>query len=361
MSGGMTGAGRAFLRRVLPAVAVVVAAGPGALVAAPQAALAASPGVSSVSVGLDRSCVVEAGRAWCWGSDARGSLGDGHTTSSKFAVPVDTSGALSGKTLTQVSTGDDSATCALDSAGAAYCWGVAREGDLGDAGGSDASGVPVSVYSGGALSGKTLTQVSVGNGQACALDSTGAAYCWGAGNDGKVGAGDSTGPNYFPRAVVTSGALAGKKLTQVSAGGDHTCALDSAGAAYCWGASALGSGPGEARAYAPVAVDTSGALAGKKLTQISAGFDDTCALDSAGAAWCWGSNSDGDLGDAGTANSSVPVAVDHSGALAGRVLTRISAGFSDSCAADSGGAVYCWGRTGSGALEYSDVPRMVRV
>ena len=329
MSAGMTRAGRAVLRRVLPVVLVLLAAGPGALVAAPQSALAASPGASSISAGIDRSCVVENGRAYCWGSDAKGTLGDGRTTSSRTPVPVDTSGVLAGKTLTQVSTGDDSATCTLDSAGAAYCWGVNREGDLGDEdAASGVSGVPVAVYTGGALAGKTLTRISVGNGQACALDSAGAAYCWGANNDGKVGIGYQDDANPVPVAVDTSGVLAGKTLTQISAGGDHTCALDTAGAAYCWGASALGSGPGETVAYAPVAVDTSGGLAGRTLTQISAGFDHTCALDSAGAAYCWGNNREGQLG-AGSAGgySDVPVAVNTSGALAGKTLTKISAGF----------------------------------
>jgi alpha-tubulin suppressor-like RCC1 family protein len=199
MSAGMTGAGRAVLRWILPVGVILLAAGPGSLVAVPQAALAASPGASSISAGLDRSCVVENGHGYCWGSDAGGTLGDGRASSSRTPVPVDTSGVLADKTLTQVSTGDDSATCALDSAGAAYCWGVDREGDLGDAdAGGEIPGVPVAVYTDGVLAGKTLTQVTVGNGQACALDSAGfydtcavdfagTAYCWGRNGSGALG------------------------------------------------------------------------------------------------------------------------------------------------------------------------------
>ena len=93
----------------------------------------------------------------------------------------------------------------------------------------------------------------------------------------------------------------------------------------------------------PVAVDTSGVLAGKTLTQITAGDNHMCALDSAGAAYCWGHNSDGELGDGSTADSSVPVAVDTSGVLAGKTLTQITAGSDHTCALDSTGAAYCWG------------------
>ncbi len=57
----------------------------------------------------------------------------------------------------------------------------------------------------------------------------------------------------------------------------------------------------------PVAVDTSGVLAGKTLTQISAGDYDVCAVDSGGAAYCWGANTGGELGDGSTAASDVPV------------------------------------------------------
>ena len=90
------------------------------------------------------------------------------------------------------------------------------------------------------------------------------------------------------------------------------CALDSAGAAYCWGINEDGElGDGSINASpvtVPVAVDTSGVLAGKTLTQISANYGPTCALDSAGATYCWGENEGGELGDGSSAlNSDVPV------------------------------------------------------
>ena len=256
------------------------------------------------------------------------------------------------------------------------------------------------------LAGKTITQVTVGQGFACALDNSGAAYCWGANDAGTLGDGDTTNSS-VPVALDTSGVLAGKTLTRIAAGYGQACALDTSGAAYCWGDNGLGDlgerehnslrctggcqqqrcpgrqdphpdhgsdlpnlrprqhgcrlllgdnsggdfGDGStASSDVPVAVSTGGVLAGKILTQISAGLFHTCALDSAGAAYCWGFGLYGQLGDGNTSDSDVPVAVDTSGVLAGKTLTQITAGEYHTCALDTSGVASCWGDDGWGAL-----------
>jgi hypothetical protein len=86
-----------------------------------------------------------------------------------------------------------------------------------------------------------------------------------------------------------------------------------------------------------------GSFTGHRLTRISAGLFHTCALTRAGAAYCWGSGYVGELGTGSIADSSVPVAVYAGGVLAGTVLTRISAADTHTCATDRAGAAYCWG------------------
>jgi hypothetical protein len=277
----------------------------------PQTAFAQSQGVSYISAGDAHACVIESGKGYCWGNNASGQLGDGSTASySSVPVAVDTSGALDGTTLTQISA-NLAITCALDSSGAAYCWGPGGSGGLGD-GSTANSDVPVAVDTTGVLAGKTLTQVSVGDAQACGLDTSAAAYCWGDNANGQLGDGTPDAYSDVPVRIDTAGVLAGKTLTQITAGWQHTCALDSAGRAYCWGmdtSSATGDlGDGDTiNSAVPVAVDASGVLAGKTLTQVSADGYLTCAVDTAGAVYCWGDNLDGDLGDDGTALSDVPV------------------------------------------------------
>ena len=103
------------------------------------------------------------------------------------------------------------------------------------------------------------------------------------------------------------------------------------GSAYCWGDNTygqLGNGTNTSSS-SPVRVkDSSGALTGKIVTAVTAGSSHACALDSSGGAYCWGDNGSGQLGNASTANSSVPVRLSNSGAISGStVLSQIDSTF----------------------------------
>ena len=353
-------------RRFVLAAAISLTAGLGLSATTVQVARAESAGAASVAVGGFHSCALESGKAYCWGSDTYGELGDGVAGgASPHPVAVYSGGVLAGKTLTRITVGYDD-TCALDSGGAAYCWGRNYQGELGD-GSTTESSVPVAVDTTGVLAGKTLTQITAegGHGNTCALDTSGKAYCWGTGGAGDLGDG-STDSSSVPVAVDTRGPLTGKTLTQISGYGDTTCALDTAGAAYCWGYNYYGQlGDGSSGdtsdSSVPVPVDSSGALAGKELIDITAAEWHTCAVDAAGTAYCWGLNGSGQLGDGQTVNSAVPVPVDTNGVLAGKSLTQITAGWYTTCALDSAGTAYCWGDNyygefGDGGTANSPVP-----
>jgi len=350
MSAGTT-AGRLgrLRRRVMPAALISLTAGLGSMVHAPQVALAASQGGSSIAAGSIHSCAIEDGKAYCWGYNGDGELGNGSTTSSRVPVAVDASGALAGQTLTQISA-LDGFTCALDTAGDAYCWGINSDGQLGN-NSTNGSSVPVAVDTSGALAGQTLTQISAGLEHTCALASTGRVYCWGLNDSGQLG-NNTTNDSSVPVAVDTSGVMAGQTLTQIAAGEDQLCALDSAGTVYCWGDNEDGQlgDDSTTSSSVPVAVDASGVMAGQTLTQIAAGQEYACALDSTGAAYCWGADGGGELGNSKFVNKSVPVPVYVLGALADKTLTQISAGGNHTCAMDSAGAIYCWGQNSFGEL-----------
>ena len=203
---------------------------------APQAAVAQQREAASIAAGNAHSCAIENSRAYCWGENDYGQLGDGRTADSGVPVAVDASGALAGQQITQISAGGGGGldTCALTSTGAAFCWGSNYDGGLGAGRTGSSSSVPVAVDTGGALAGRKLVQISTGSNGACVLDSAGAAYCWGDNDFGEIGDG-RTVSSTVPVPVQTTGALAGHALTQISAGYEDTCALTSAGAAYCWG------------------------------------------------------------------------------------------------------------------------------
>ena len=131
-------------------------------------------------------------------------------------------------------------------------------------------------------------------------------------------------------------------FTALRAGSIHTCGLMSAGAAYCWGSNTqgtLGDGTTTAR-LTPVAVQ-----GGLVFATLTAGAFHNCGLTSAGAAYCWVSNIHGELGDATTTDRRTPTAVQ-----GGLVFSTLAAGAFSTCGLTRAGAAYCWGFNTDGEL-----------
>jgi alpha-tubulin suppressor-like RCC1 family protein len=134
---------------------------------------------------------------------------------------------------------------------------------------------------------------------------------------------------------------------QVSVSVQHSCALDEDGAAYCWGQNfkgQLGDGSTTQRNSATAVAG------GLRFSRISAHNGTTCGLTSAGVAYCWGSNGWAGIGDGTTTDRSAPTEV------AGMLFREISTGGHMTCGIAAGSdAAYCWGANlrgelGSGAL-----------
>lgn len=249
-----------------------------------------SPSISftQFSSGPTSSCgVATGGAAWCWGLNVRGQLGNGTLDGSE--VPVAVSGGLQFQQVDTYGPGDEVGhACGITTAGAAYCWGANHLGQVGQAAGDPACEpfncwmTPQPV-----LAGQTFTQVVTGAGHSCALETGGAAWCWGAG--GLLGAGVPPDPPVRDPVQVAGG----HTFVSLTAGGAHTCGLIATGAAYCWGDNSSGqSGPTAAAAavvYTPTRVGGS-----TTFTAISAGGTHTCGL--AGVLYCWGDNTTGQVG-----------------------------------------------------------------
>ncbi len=147
-------------------------------------------------------------------------------------------------------------------------------------------------------------------------------------------------------AVDAPAGLSGNKIT---AGDQHTCAVNGAGGVLCWGSNAngeLGNGT-TTKSLTPVPV--TGLSSG--VVGITAGQNFTCALTKAGSVLCWGVNTTGNLGNGTTTDSDVPVKVlDVAGTGPMTGVVAISAGQYHVCAVTSAGAVLCWGDNGEGEL-----------
>lgn len=318
--------------------------------------------VSDVSAGSYHGCAILDGLAYCWGANWAGESGGDPNVTGKWRHstpnPIDTTGVLAGKTLVSIAAGNEQ-SCAIDTDGKAYCWGAGDYGQLGNGiTGIYEHGSPVAVN---APAGEKFVKITVGYEKACGLAASGSAYCWGYGYGG-LGDGVDYGWRVpVPTPVKVGGLLEGKKITDIDTTDydwTHTCAI-AEGKAYCWGASdygQLGNGAAQDETInTPVAVDTSGVLAGKTLTMITVGVVHSCALDTTGQAYCWGGNEM--LGN-GTPPSApgvldaslVPVKVSMSGELAGKTVKSISAGAFNNYLVSSDNKVYSWGQAWYGSL-----------
>ncbi|MCF7732604.1 MAG: PQQ-binding-like beta-propeller repeat protein [Akkermansiaceae bacterium] len=174
---------------------------------------------------------------------------------------------------------------------------------------------------------------------------------WGSNTYGQLGDDTTTG-RLLPTPVINTGALSGKTITTVSCGYLHSLALCSDGALAAWGYNVhgeLGNG-GSDQSNVPVAVDRSGALAGKTVVAISAGPFHNLALCADGSVVAWGYNNFGQLGNGGTEASRVPVLVAPSGALAGKHVVAVAAAAYHSFALCDDGTVAGWGYNDEGEL-----------
>ncbi|MEI8240986.1 MAG: DUF4082 domain-containing protein, partial [Actinomycetota bacterium] len=162
----------------------------------------------------------------CWGYGGYGQLGDG-----TFGIDSNNPYVLTPTTVTGLSSvvalaGGDAHMCALTSAGAVKCWGYDGFGQLGD-GSTNNSAVPVDVV--GLQSGvRTITAGGFGM---CALLYSNDVKCWGRNSEAFLGLGSTSGPVYTPTTVP---GLSGT-ITAVTAGFYNACALNSIGELRCWG------------------------------------------------------------------------------------------------------------------------------
>jgi len=180
----------------------------------------ATPGaLIGLAAGWNHTCAIAAGsgRAFCWGLNAEGQLGEGSRVDRVVPTPVSGS-----QPFTALAAGN-AHTCGL-SAGTVLCWGANGSGQLG-VGQAPGQSEPLRLE---ALPG-VATQVVAGAVHTCALLQNGRAWCWGQNLHGQLGDGTNAGRS-LP--TVVEGDLV---FSRLEAGGGSTCGVTNGGATYCWG------------------------------------------------------------------------------------------------------------------------------
>jgi alpha-tubulin suppressor-like RCC1 family protein len=265
-------------------------------------------GVKAIAAGANFSlALLDNGTVMTWGAGEAGQLGNGANQESDVPVPVK---GLSG--VTAIAAGGEHALALLGN-GTVMAWGEGEHGQLGN-GASRNSDVPVVVKG---LSG--VAAIAAGQEHSLALLKAGTVTAWGSDWYGQLGdkalreanEGEEEPSSDVPVAVE---GLSG--VSAISAGAHHNLALLSAGTVMAWGedeSGELGDGSIVEREETPVAVS---GLTG--VTAVSAGGEHSMALLSAGTVMTWGEDKFGELGDGSAGEpSDVPVAVTGLGQVAG--------------------------------------------
>lgn len=202
---GLTAAGQAYCRGVNGSGQL----GDGTTVdRSTLVAVAGSHVFRHISVSSYHTCAVSTDdRAFCWGDNSFGQLGDGNTGGGSTAIsrvrPTAVAGGLRFRTISAGSI----FTCGLTTDDRAYCWGSNLYGQIGDETLTDRT-TPTAVHGG-----RQFTQLDAGNSHVCAVSTDHRGFCWGRAAEGQLGSGvfDPISKGMKPQAVA--GALRFRQIT----------------------------------------------------------------------------------------------------------------------------------------------------
>lgn len=296
-----------------------------------------------LSAGAQHNCGVDdLGQVYCWGDNARGQLGQGDRSPRSIPIRVELpTGA------TSISSGFNH-SCALLLDATLYCWGQNKEGQLGQgdpvpsADETIADGLsPLAVGSG------NWRAVSTGDGHTCAIQLDGSLWCWGRNSEHELG-NDARIQVREPIRVSDPG-----PWLSVAAGQHHTCGIKADFSLWCWGLNTAS----ETREGFPLGIANAAELElptrvgdAENWTRVATKTFHTCALNRQGELWCWGRNTEGQLGLVDLDPRATPVHV-------GNDYAAVAVGLFSTCALTDGGAVQCTGENDSGQLGTGDFGR----
>ncbi|MFK7872153.1 MAG: RCC1 domain-containing protein [Oligoflexales bacterium] len=277
--------------------------------------------VQSVSTGLGFSCaILTDNNLKCWGWNSFGQLGNGSTSyvgdgPGEMGINLGSISLGTGRTAQKISLGSWH-TCALLDDATVKCWGRNSFGQLGlgtmDTIGDEPSEMGDNLGVVALGTGRTATDIAVGDEFSCALLDNNDVKCWGVNAYGQLGQGntdtigDGVGEMGDSLPAIDFGV--GFVVEKIAAGGAHACAVSTVGKLKCWGENDEGevgiqslddkvgdvSGDlGDNLIYVDL-----GAFQGvdESVEHVSVGRDHTCAVLSSGPVKCWGKNISGSLG-----------------------------------------------------------------
>jgi hypothetical protein len=303
------------------------------------------PQATQIVAGRDHMCAIDNGdNLKCWGSNFNGKVRNRST----FGTSSVNSPFLVLSDVTQVSPAT-TLTCMIDKSNNFYGLGETSFGQFGDGTSSSNYDDPTIIIPG--TSSSYATQITSGVVHTCMIDSCNVLKCMGSNSVGQLGIETNGFYRGVPTTVIDS--TASYYITQVSAGWNHSCAIDNTNNLYCWGFNGSGQlGDGTTNFYSnlPILVTLVPGGAPFLVTQVSAGLSHTCAIDITNNLYCWGGNSFGQLGDSTTVSKNLPTLITISTSSPPTAFTQIGTGQYHTCAIDNVNDLYCWGKNLKGQI-----------
>lgn len=286
----------------------------------------------ALAAGGGHTCaLLRSGEVYCWGSNDFGQIGAGAAPAS---VP-EPARVASGERFAAVSAGGET-TCALNGAGKLFCWGRNPAQAFGVSEPFVSSPVAVAPA-------MTWRSVSVGYSHLCGMSVEGVAYCWGRNMQGQLGIGRAD-TDAHPAPEPVAGPV---RLASVVAATIHSCGLDAAGKAYCWGTnwqSILTTDPAPVQ---PLPARAGGELA---YVELMTGTTFACGRTADARVSCWGDNTSGSFGTGDFAGGSDPRPAFGGAPLRVLALNSENTFAVHACVTGSDDGAICWGSTVSGRL-----------
>jgi alpha-tubulin suppressor-like RCC1 family protein len=318
-------------------------------------------GVTQVAAGSYMTCArLSNGQARCWGYNGDGEVGNGSLQDRQLRAKVVSNPAGNGPLtgVTQLTAGERH-VCALLSNGQVRCWGSNVYGQLGAGPVGELSLRPrvVRTPSGpGALTG--VTQIDAGHSHTCARLSNGQARCWGLNDRNVLGGNPATEAVARPIVVRRGNGQPLLGVSQIAAGRYNTCVRYSNGRVGCWGDGtdgANGNGSQSDQDHAVYVKDAATQVALTGVTEVDVADIGGCARRTNGDVVCWGYGTL--VGDGSGSSSTFARRVRNhtdTGFLAN--VSDLSLGRAHACVATTGRRAFCWGENSNEQVGPNDTP-----
>jgi alpha-tubulin suppressor-like RCC1 family protein len=286
------------------------------------------------------------GTVFAFGSNTLGATGLGTTVGNTLvATPINTAN-LSGKVISQITAGTDHSVL-LANDGSVFSFGFNGAGDTGlnTNVGNTLVATPIDATN---LAGKKITQISTGLDHSLLLADDGSVFTFGSNRYGQTGLGTANGETLIATQIDMTN-IGSKKIIQVSADYDHSLLLADDGTVFSFGYNRNGlTGQGTAVGTTLIATEIDATnIGGYKISQVAAGREHSLLLDDNGTVYSFGVNGYGETGLGTTAGSALIATPIVTSNLGGEKITSISAGEFYSLLLAADGTVFSFGDNGN--------------